>query len=434
MSSQEDNVLDLLDSLGTRGAKAKPKKSMTKRKEQRREGDDARRGNLSGLLDLDEGSAPASAASSAAPSRPASAAPPAEDPAAGAVGGLPAAAGLEALDSGPRAPSNTPAENTPAESAVPTPANEAAGLLESDPAAGSEGGGDPVKSLASWWSRNKGGLWSRAQETLTDAVSDAVRQAKQAEALVREEQQNFNFSALQSRLTSVLNTIVPPISQHEQLRIHIFHDMVGWPVVDEIVFDVFDYVMDQIEGASKLNLIVQKGHERHLAGSDKVAQRKLNVAECTLADGVKLARASIEEISRAQAEASAGATADAAATGADAGADAGDGELFKQSELYVSLQPVVTKASTESTTISHTSDSLYFVAYLADFHNAIELSSASQPLPAEWADWLDDDSSFDAGKKPIDPRKWITGWVEDSISLVLGVVVQKYVTRRMGLA
>lgn len=305
---------------------------------------------------------------------------------------------------------------------------------------------DPVAKLSNWWSRNKTGLWSMAAET----VNDAVKQAKHAEALVREEQQNlqsFNFSSIQSKLTSVLNTIAPPIAEHEQLQIHVFHDMVGWPVVDEIIFDVFDYVMDQIDGTNKLNLVVQKGKERHLAGSDDVDFKRLNFVECSLEDGVKLAKANIEEVVKAakstevDSTESSKTTETTATTATTETTESTESTESKEepessasgkpsdtqsarSELYVSLQPVLTKGS-DQLLVSH-QNGLYFVVYLVDFQNNIEISSASQPFPSEWTPWLDGELSGS-----IDPRKWINGWVEDGISLVIGTVVQKYVTQRM---
>ncbi len=33
----------------------------------------------------------------------------------------------------------------------------------------------------------------------------------------------------------------------------------------------------------------------------------------------------------------------------------------------------------------------------------------------------------------IDPREWVSEWVEEALSLVVGVVSQRYVARRMGV-
>jgi len=56
---------------------------------------------------------------------------------------------------------------------------------------------------------------------------------------------------------NLLNHLAPPISSHEQLRIHITHDLQNYPFVDNVVFGVFDRVMQQVEGGDLL--VVQRG-------------------------------------------------------------------------------------------------------------------------------------------------------------------------------
>jgi Family of unknown function (DUF5427) len=56
---------------------------------------------------------------------------------------------------------------------------------------------------------------------------------------------------------NLLHTLAPPISSHEQLRIHITHDLENYPFVDTVVYGVFDRVMQQVEGGDLL--VVQKG-------------------------------------------------------------------------------------------------------------------------------------------------------------------------------
>lgn len=68
----------------------------------------------------------------------------------------------------------------------------------------------------------------------------------------------LNSGLLHSTLSSVLETIAPPIVRHEQLHIHVFHDMVGYPSIDNIVYSIFERVMQQVEGGGPLVMNVQK--------------------------------------------------------------------------------------------------------------------------------------------------------------------------------
>ena len=61
------------------------------------------------------------------------------------------------------------------------------------------------------------------------------------------------------------------------MKVGIYHDMVGFPNIDKVVYDVFEKVMGQVEGGS---LIVQKGREGKRRGSDSRHQKRdFNICE-----------------------------------------------------------------------------------------------------------------------------------------------------------
>jgi hypothetical protein len=74
------------------------------------------------------------------------------------------------------------------------------------------------------------------------------------------------------------------------LKVGIYHDMVGYPNIDKIVYDVFDKVMSQVEGGS---LVVQKGREGRRRNSQS-QRRDLNICE-GLEEALKLAKVSTYE-------------------------------------------------------------------------------------------------------------------------------------------
>lgn len=112
-----------------------------------------------------------------------------------------------------------------------------------------------------------------------------------------------------------------------------------------------------------------------------------------------------------------------------------------------------------------------FALYLHDPIHGIAFHTISQAIPQKWISWLDvptaaaaadedededdneDDEDEDEDKedkedKPVsvpneiaeiidnggvDPREWVSEWIEDSLSLAIGVVAQRYVARRMGV-
>lgn len=97
-----------------------------------------------------------------------------------------------------------------------------------------------------------------------------------------------------------------------------------------------------------------------------------------------------------------------------------------------------------------------FAVYLHDPIHGLSFRALTQSLPAKWADWLDapaaggdggghgdggddDDERLPADIREIvegggvDPREWVSEWMEEAIALGVGVVAQRYVARRMGV-
>lgn len=294
---------------------------------------------------------------------------------------------------------------------------------------------DPLASLTSWWSKNKGGLWNSA----TSAVKQAEQRVRefQPENLPQHSQQAIDelggrFGFFKNALTGVLETIAPPIGKHEELKIHIFHDMVGYPAIDTIVYNVFDRVMQQVEGGGELTMVVQKGKERHRRGSDHDQQRDLNLFKGDLDQAKKLAAANVEDYVRNNKAVQEDKSAD---EGGDKKTE--ESPSVRTSDIYLSIQPIAFESAsdeqnTDTTTITPTSNTFSFVIYLSDPDHDITFSTVSQAFPYQWAEWLDkpEDAfkAFDA-----DPRDWVIDWVEEGLGLAVGVVAQSYVTKRMGV-
>ena len=96
-----------------------------------------------------------------------------------------------------------------------------------------------------------------------------------------------------------------------------------------------------------------------------------------------------------------------------------------------------------------------FAVFIFDPVHEISYSAVSQAIPAKWVRWLDTPSPLtpasgqdggvpDVERVPeeirdiiesggVDPREWVAEWVEEALSLSVGVVAQRYVARRMGV-
>ncbi|OAA62845.1 putative protein family UPF0615 [Niveomyces insectorum RCEF 264] len=126
------------------------------------------------------------------------------------------------------------------------------------------------------------------------------------------------------------------------------------------------------------------------------------------------------------------------------------------------------KAETDEEEAVDDDDLVAFAVYVLDPVHEIVYHTVSQALPAKWIRWLDapppmtpassgtEDSApgatgasaaaeatgFERVPEDIrdivegggvDPREWVAEWLEETLSLAVGVVAQRYVARRMGV-
>ncbi|CAG9989742.1 unnamed protein product [Clonostachys byssicola] len=370
--------------------------------------------------------------------------------------------------------------------AVLTPSATSSELHESEKKAPAEQA-QQQQTGGGWW----GGIFSTASATASMAMKQAgaaYEEIKQNEEAKKWTDQVRGFSALDvgalrnygdelrqralPTFTNILHTLAPPIGSHERLLIHITHDLVGYPSMNPLTQAVFSRVMDQVEGGELL--VVQRGREN---GSRRLSEtvagwrdgpwwrqvdspRELGTV-VGLVEGTKLCRANAESYAQEY----------FAAHGGVEGARIRATEAYSESnpvrtsDLFLAIQAIAIETdknlfagtaseekAKEDSAVKDQGDSeelICFAVYILDPVHEIQFSTVSQTLPSQWLDWLeavgdeDDEKTIyesipDDIKEIIesggeDPREWVAAWVEDILSLSVGVVAQRYVARRMGL-
>jgi hypothetical protein len=239
--------------------------------------------------------------------------------------------------------------------------------------------------------------------------------------------------------------------------------------------------MAQVEGGDLL--VIQRGSEsRGSTGipasrsgwgdgpwwRDATTKRSMG-AVAGLVAGSKLARASAEAFAHEHFAPRGGL--DAAARLATEGAS--DANPVRSSDIFLAVQAVLLEPEPELFRAPKEDDGaqggvvdeepagdaqVCFAVYLHDPVHAIALHAVTQALPQRWADWLDAAVPGDAAAAPggegeesslpgrlpdeiadvvleggVDPREWVSEWVEEAIGLGVGMVAQRYVARRMGV-
>lgn len=278
--------------------------------------------------------------------------------------------------------------------------------------------------------------------------------------------------------TNILHTLAPPISSHERLLIHITHDFVGYPSLDPLVHGVFSRVMSQVEGGDLL--VVQRGHEsssrRPNDGSagwrdgpwwrQTDSARELGLVK-GMVEGTKLCRAGAESYA-AEYFAAHGGVEQAKVRATES---VSESNPVRTSDLFLAVQAMSVEADKtlfaraasadkekESATVKEQDEAdglVCFAVLVLDPVHEIEFSTVSQAVPAKWVEWLDaptplTPSSADDGARAfesgvpdeirdilddggVDPREWVAEWIEETLSVSIGVVAQRYVARRMGV-
>lgn len=265
---------------------------------------------------------------------------------------------------------------------------------------------------------------------------------------------------------NILQTIAPPISSHERLAVHITHDLKGYPSLDPTIYRVFERVMSQVEGGDLL--VVQRGEEagpkRHSRdvgsriGISSIGgawqdgpwwrtpdQRSTNAVR-GLVEGSKLVRASAEGYA-SDFFAAKGGVEEAAKRATET---LSDSNPTRDSQIFLAIQAIVQEQSRDlfqgkddDDKTAAPVDEFFFAVYLHDPIHGIAFHSISQAVPMQWVEWLDspndEQSALPASIREIiegggvDPREWISEWLEETLSLTAGLVAQRYVARRMGV-
>ena len=269
---------------------------------------------------------------------------------------------------------------------------------------------------------------------------------------------------------NILQTIAPPISSHERLQIHITHDLSGYPTLDPLIYAVFSRVMSQVEGGDLM--VIQKGQEASpRRGSDlskstrpmggwndgpwwrAADQRSINAVK-GVSEGSKLARASAESYAN-EYFAPRGGVEEAAKAATET---LSKSNPTRNSDIFLAIQAVTqvrleevvpTKEEDGQGGIKDVQDEkereeIVFAIYLHDPIHGIDFRTLSQAVPSQWVEWLDA-SGANAGQElpesiaeiiesgGVDPREWVAEWIEETLTLGVGVVAQRYVVRRMGI-
>ncbi|WVQ81449.1 hypothetical protein IAT38_003573 [Cryptococcus sp. DSM 104549] len=221
-----------------------------------------------------------------------------------------------------------------------------------------------------------------------------------------------------STLTTILDTVAPPISEHETLELWLSHPMTGYGGVEGVIYRAWTRILEQTESGE---LVVVWSPPPTPADGEKEATgssaRSINPIE-GWETAYELAKKEIEAIkAREEAE-------------PQGRAKVNPNVPVTTVPIFLHLQPLLVTlpipeppilTSTPSTTPHTPPKHLYFLLTLQDPSHSLTFSTVTQPTPSDWME--------------VEYEK--SEWVEERLVEVLRtgveVIAQDYVATRMGL-
>ncbi|KAI8096237.1 maintenance of telomere capping protein 1 [Halteromyces radiatus] len=252
---------------------------------------------------------------------------------------------------------------------------------------------------------------SAAVKTTTDQINRTVQsteskhlledRVKHLQTLVNKDTIEKLGSNLRQLTTQILETVAPPISEHELVEIWLSHDMVGYSGVEALVYRAFARVMEQTESGQ---VIVRKGMDNSHDNDDE-APRDLNMCEGVV-EGTKLAKASVDHLIKLHYTRPEPTTTYTPKEGA---------VPVINCPVFMVIQPVKSSFSNDKSIPSQ----LVYAVVLEDPTNQLSFQTYSQSIPLAWLDI------------PYEENEWVEDKMVDVLRMAVTTVAQDYVWTRM---
>ncbi|KAI8891218.1 hypothetical protein K501DRAFT_167070 [Backusella circina FSU 941] len=273
--------------------------------------------------------------------------------------------------------------------------------------------GTPTPADNSWmsWGNNFWNQASAAVKTTTDQINKSVASDSAAKLLENRVKtlQNYvnkeNIEKLSNNLknltTTFLESVAPPISEHELVEVWLTHDMEGYSDLDSLVYRAFARVMEHTEAGQ---VVVRMPNEKKL---DDPTKRDLKMSESIL-EGTKLAKSNVGSLIEAHYKPDASEPL-SPQTGATP---------TIKCPVFMAIQPVKVTLPPIDETDTETHQ-LSFIILMVDPNNKLKFKTCSQSMALSWLDI------------PYEENEWVEDKMVDIIRMSVTSIAQDYVWTRM---
>ncbi|KAG1052006.1 hypothetical protein G6F43_005829 [Rhizopus delemar] len=267
----------------------------------------------------------------------------------------------------------------------------------------------------SGWMSWGNSFWNQASaavKTTTDQINRSVAgsdaatkiletRVKDLQNLVNKENIERLGTGLKSLTNTILETVAPPISEHELVEVWLSYDMVGYVGLEALVYRAFARVMEHTESGQ---VVVRNPS----ADNDSSQERNLNICD-SLVDGTKLAKANIDHLLKQHYKSSEKQTTDALQA---------EAVPVVHCPVFMAIQPVKLSMPAIDTEDTETHQ-LSFIVIMVDPTHGLKFKTYSQTIPLDWLD------------VPYEENEWIEDKMVEVIRMAVTTIAQDYVWTRM---
>ncbi|KAG2200157.1 hypothetical protein INT47_012438 [Mucor saturninus] len=269
------------------------------------------------------------------------------------------------------------------------------------------------------WKSWGNSFWSQASaavKTTTDQINRSVgsdsasklleSRVKTLQNLVNKENIEKLGTGLKNLTTTFLETVAPPISEHELVEVWLAYDMVGYTGLEALVYRAFARVMEHTETGQ----VIVRNPDSDDKKSVDPSHRDLNMCD-SLVDGTKLAKANIDHLIKQHFK--------------PAGSEKNESYNPQSGAVpvincpvFMAIQPVkiIMAPIDEDDTETH---QLSFIILMVDPTHNLKFKTYSQSLSLSWLDI------------PYEENEWVEDKMVDIIRMAVTSIAQDYVWTRM---
>lgn len=210
-------------------------------------------------------------------------------------------------------------------------------------------------------------------------------------------------TGLKNLTTTILETVAPPISEHELVEVWLSHDMEGYSGLDALVYRAFARVMEHTESGQ----VVVRNPGGEVDTSTQT--RNLNICD-SLIDGTKLAKANVDNLIKQHYKP---ADQDKEVYTPESGA-----VPVIHCPVFMAIQPVKLFMPPMDAEDDENSQ-LSFILLMVDPGHNLKFKTCSQTVPLGWLNI------------PYEENEWVEDKMIEVIRMAVTTIAQDYVWTRM---